>query len=114
MTKQSVWTLAELDHKGELDPVSFEMTARAQNLDAAIHVLLFAPEGVSDETLAPLFHHGADEVLLLENDAFTFFQADVWGRLFADVARNPPGKIEKAKLREKYCGVRLVEAATTD
>jgi electron transfer flavoprotein alpha subunit len=87
MTKQSVWTLAELDHKGQLDPVSFEMTARAQNLDAAIHVLLFARTGVSDETLAPLFHHGAHEVLLLENDAFTFFQADVWGRLFADVAR---------------------------
>ena len=24
--------------------------------------------------------------------------------------RNPTGKIEKPKLREKYCGVRLVEA----
>jgi len=26
------------------------------------------------------------------------------------VPRNPTGKIEKPKLREKYCGVRLVEA----
>ena len=32
--------------------------------------------------------------------------------IFADVPRNPTGKIEKPKLREKYCGVRLVEAQT--
>lgn len=30
--------------------------------------------------------------------------------IFADIPRNPTGKIEKPKLREKYCGVRLVEA----
>ena len=30
--------------------------------------------------------------------------------IFADVPRNPTGKIEKPKLRQKYCGVRLVEA----
>jgi acyl-CoA synthetase (AMP-forming)/AMP-acid ligase II len=30
--------------------------------------------------------------------------------IFADVPRNPTGKIEKPKLREQYCGVRLVEA----
>ncbi len=30
--------------------------------------------------------------------------------MFADVPRNPTGKIEKPKLRERYCGVRLVEA----
>ena len=30
--------------------------------------------------------------------------------IFADVPRNPTGKIEKPRLREKYCGVRLVEA----
>ena len=30
--------------------------------------------------------------------------------IFATVPRNPTGKIEKPKLREKYCGVRLVEA----
>lgn len=30
--------------------------------------------------------------------------------IFAPVPRNPTGKIEKPKLREKYCGVRLVEA----
>ena len=30
--------------------------------------------------------------------------------IFADVPRNATGKIEKPKLREKYCGVRLVEA----
>lgn len=30
--------------------------------------------------------------------------------VFADIPRNPTGKIEKPKLREKYCGVRLVEA----
>ncbi len=30
--------------------------------------------------------------------------------IFADVPRNPTGKIEKPKLREIYCGVRLVEA----
>ena len=30
--------------------------------------------------------------------------------IFADVPRNPTGKIEKPLLREKYCGVRLVEA----
>lgn len=30
--------------------------------------------------------------------------------IFADVPRNPTGKIEKPKLRENYCGVRLVEA----
>ncbi len=30
--------------------------------------------------------------------------------IFADVPRNPTGKIEKPKLREHYCGVRLVEA----
>jgi len=34
--------------------------------------------------------------------------------IFADVPRNPTGKIEKPRLREIYCGVRLVEAATTD
>ena len=33
--------------------------------------------------------------------------------IFADVPRNPTGKIEKPKLREKYCGARLVEAQTT-
>ncbi len=33
--------------------------------------------------------------------------------IFADVPRNPTGKIEKPKLREKYCGGRLVEAQTT-
>jgi len=30
--------------------------------------------------------------------------------IFAPVPRNPTGKIEKPKLREAYCGVRLVEA----
>ena len=30
--------------------------------------------------------------------------------IFADVPRNPTGKIEKPKLRKLYCGVRLVEA----
>ncbi len=30
--------------------------------------------------------------------------------IFADIPRNPTGKIEKPKLREKYCGMRLVEA----
>ncbi|WP_251317435.1 class I adenylate-forming enzyme family protein [Flintibacter muris] len=30
--------------------------------------------------------------------------------IFASVPRNPTGKIEKPKLRETYCGVRLVEA----
>ena len=30
--------------------------------------------------------------------------------IFAEVPRNPTGKIEKPKLREKYCGERLVEA----
>ena len=33
--------------------------------------------------------------------------------IFADVPRNPTGKIEKPKLREIYCGERLVEALTT-
>ncbi len=32
--------------------------------------------------------------------------------IFADVPRNPTGKIEKPKLREKYCGGSLVEAQT--
>ena len=30
--------------------------------------------------------------------------------IFAPVPRNATGKIEKPKLREQYCGVRLVEA----
>ncbi len=30
--------------------------------------------------------------------------------IFDDIPRNPTGKIEKPRLREKYCGVRLVEA----
>ncbi|MDD4163889.1 MAG: class I adenylate-forming enzyme family protein [Eubacteriales bacterium] len=34
--------------------------------------------------------------------------------IFASVPRNPTGKIEKPRLREIYCGKRLVEAATTD
>ncbi len=34
--------------------------------------------------------------------------------IFADVPRNPTGKIEKPKLREIYCGTRLVEAQTTN
>jgi acyl-CoA synthetase (AMP-forming)/AMP-acid ligase II len=29
--------------------------------------------------------------------------------IFADIPRNPTGKIEKPKLREQYCGARLVE-----
>ena len=33
--------------------------------------------------------------------------------IFAAVPRNPTGKIEKPKLREIYCGKRLVEAQTT-
>ncbi|MEA4832654.1 MAG: class I adenylate-forming enzyme family protein [Oscillospiraceae bacterium] len=33
--------------------------------------------------------------------------------IFDDVPRNPTGKIEKPKLREKYCGGRLVEVQTT-
>ncbi len=33
--------------------------------------------------------------------------------IFATVPRNPTGKIEKPKLREIYCGKRLVEAQTT-
>ncbi len=32
--------------------------------------------------------------------------------IFADVPRNPTGKIEKPVLRERYCGMRLVEAQT--
>ena len=34
--------------------------------------------------------------------------------IFADVPRNPTGKIEKPKLREIYCGGRLVEEQTTN
>lgn len=33
--------------------------------------------------------------------------------IFAEVPRNPTGKIEKPRLREIYCGKRLVEAQTT-
>lgn len=33
--------------------------------------------------------------------------------IFAEVPRNPTGKIEKPRLRELYCGKRLVEAQTT-
>ncbi|MBQ3791796.1 MAG: acyl--CoA ligase [Clostridia bacterium] len=33
--------------------------------------------------------------------------------LFDKIPRNPTGKIQKNALREKYCGVRLVEAETT-
>lgn len=33
--------------------------------------------------------------------------------IFAEVPRNPTGKIEKPKLREIYCGKRLVESQTT-
>ena len=33
--------------------------------------------------------------------------------IFAEVPRNPTGKIEKPLLRERYCGVRLVEEETT-
>ena len=33
--------------------------------------------------------------------------------IFAQVPRNPTGKIEKPRLREIYCGKRLVEAQTT-
>ena len=33
--------------------------------------------------------------------------------IFANVPRNPTGKIEKPRLREIYCGKRLVEAETT-
>jgi acyl-CoA synthetase (AMP-forming)/AMP-acid ligase II len=33
--------------------------------------------------------------------------------IFAEVPRNPTGKIEKPKLREIYCGKRLVEVQTT-
>jgi acyl-CoA synthetase (AMP-forming)/AMP-acid ligase II len=33
--------------------------------------------------------------------------------IFADIPRNPTGKIEKPALRDKYCGVSLVEAQTT-
>ena len=33
--------------------------------------------------------------------------------IFADVPRNPTGKIEKPKLRELYCGGRLVEEQIT-
>jgi len=33
--------------------------------------------------------------------------------IFADVPRNPTGKIEKPKLRSIYCGGSLVEAQTT-
>ncbi|MBO4219845.1 MAG: long-chain fatty acid--CoA ligase, partial [Clostridia bacterium] len=32
--------------------------------------------------------------------------------IFADVPRNPTGKIEKPLLREKYCSERLVETQT--
>ena len=34
--------------------------------------------------------------------------------IFAEIPRNPTGKIEKPKLREKYCGKRLVEAQITN
>ena len=34
--------------------------------------------------------------------------------IFADVPRNPTGKIEKPVLRERYCGRRLVESQTTN
>ncbi len=33
--------------------------------------------------------------------------------IFAEIPRNPTGKIEKPKLRERYCGMSLVEAQTT-
>ena len=32
--------------------------------------------------------------------------------IFAEVPRNPTGKIEKPLLRERYCGVSLVEVQT--
>ena len=32
--------------------------------------------------------------------------------IFEEIPRNPTGKIEKPKLREKYCGISLVESQT--
>ena len=34
--------------------------------------------------------------------------------IFADIPRNPTGKIEKPKLRERYCSLRLVEEITSN
>ena len=42
-------------------------------------------------------------------DGMTCTESEI-NQFCTDLPRNPTGKIEKPKLREKYCGVRLVEA----
>ena len=99
-----------------LYPVQIEDFLRSNDAISDVAVI-----GLPDERLgeiAAAIIQLKDGVSCTEADINTFCEAlPRYKRpkkiIFADVPRNPTGKIEKPKLREKYCGKRLVEAQTT-
>jgi len=80
-----VWTLAE-QRDGRLKDVSFELLARgrdlADKLDTKLASLLIG-DGVDDQQLESLVHHGADEVYAVQDPRLADFVCETYSNVLA-------------------------------
>jgi electron transfer flavoprotein alpha subunit len=84
-----VWTLAE-QHGGRLKGVSYELLGRgralADKLDTKLASLLIG-DGVSDEELQTLVHHGADEVYAIQDPRLAEFTCETYSNVLVHLIK---------------------------
>jgi electron transfer flavoprotein alpha subunit len=87
-TDNSIWTLAETA-SGRINPVSFEVIARAVDLrrrlvgSKVVSVLVGGP--LPDDEVRGLIYHGADEVICARDPRLEHFVADTYTRVLLDL-----------------------------
>jgi len=83
------WILAE-QRSGKLDPISFELLARARPLANARGAKLTAvlpATRIADNDAEALIEHGADRVIGLEGARFEVFMCQPWAKAIARIAK---------------------------
>jgi electron transfer flavoprotein alpha subunit len=86
----SIWALAEAAN-GRINPVSFEVIARAVDLrrrlagSKVVSVLINGP--LPDEEVRELVYHGADEVIYARDARLEHFVADIYARVLLDLVQ---------------------------
>jgi electron transfer flavoprotein alpha subunit len=85
-----VWTLAE-QHEGRLKVVSFELLSRGRSLADKRGVKLFSiliGPTLADEILKELIHRGADEVIVVQDEALRYFCSETYSAVLESLIKD--------------------------
>jgi len=84
-----VWTIAE-QYQGKLKNVSFELLSRGRKLADKLETRLASVvvgDGVSEEDMMELIHHGADEVYSIQDPRLAEFVVETYSNVFASIIK---------------------------